>query len=118
MSHRHLFALVPWALAFVVGTAPGCSGKTLPAIMVAITTDMDPPKDFDAVGTGAQALDQPNQPVFHSTVTKISTVTGQKIRLPTTLSVVGKSDGSRPRVKLRVVAFAHGHVRILRDAIT
>ena len=91
----------------------GCGGKTLPTkgeLMLAISTDMQVPKDFDSIRV---------------TVSSFGTVRFNQdfqvgkghVTLPATLGIVVGSDPSQP-VTIRVTSSKNGKIRTLREIVT
>ena len=101
--------------ALVVGSVWGCSGDTLPApgeLMVAVTTDMALPKDFDTIhlevltnGQTQFANDYAVGPDGLRTPATIGLIAGKNSSIPTHIRVIARQGGE------------HGTARVLREAV-
>lgn len=81
------------------------------AIMLAVSTNMQAPKDIDAVGL---RITSDGVPIFDDTR---QVAPDGEVRFPATLAILASAN-PRAVVKIRLVAFRGGEGRILRDAVT
>jgi hypothetical protein len=100
------------ALATVsLAAAASCSAPSKGALILAISTDMQTPKDIDIVSVFVSTNDVPKLD-FLGRVTPEGTVD-----LPSTLAIVEPDDPSA-QVRVRVTAFQDQKARVLRDVVT
>jgi hypothetical protein len=109
VHHRWLILLAAGAASLVAGIS--CSAPPKGALMLAISTDMQTPKDIDVVS------------VYVTTdgIPKFDYLGGVQpdgtIALPATLAVV-EPDNDGAQVRIRAVGFQGASARVLRDVIT
>jgi len=82
---------------------PSCRSEQAGAVIVAMQTDMEVPKDITHVGVFVSYDGQ----IKLSTIVKVGGVgaTGRKVQLPSTLAVVSSEDKPDARVRVRVMGF-------------
>jgi hypothetical protein len=92
-------------LALLAATTffPSCRTQQAGAVMVAMQTDMEVPKDITHVGVFVSYDGQ----IKLSTIVKVNGVgaTGRKVQLPSTLAVVSSEEKPDARVRVRVMGF-------------
>ncbi len=115
ISIRRLVALVTLALAAVVLLTTSCADETLPVkgqLMLVITTNMAPPKDFDTMRI--RIVEEGSTVPIHDLDYALGG--SQAVKLPATLGVVAGSDPNKT-VRITVEARRGGVVRVSREAI-
>jgi hypothetical protein len=114
-SLRRCLGLVLLALGAILAVTTSCADTTLPPkgqLMLVITTNLAPPKDFDTlhVRIVAEGATVPAHDVDYALDGS------QAVKLPATLGVLGGADPSKS-VRITVEARRAGVVRITREAV-
>src|SRR5258708_24963451 len=102
--------MVPLAAAYLAIGA-SCSSPGKGSLVLAISTDMQTPKDIDIVSVFVSTNGVPKLD-FLGRVTPDGTVA-----LPSTLAILEPDDPSS-QVRIRVTAFQEQKARVLRDVVT
>jgi hypothetical protein len=109
---RHLRSL---ALLAPVGVSlagmASCSAPSKGALMVAITTDMETPKDFSVVSVFVES----DSAVKFDYVGRV--LPDGSVALPATVAIV-EPDDPNAQIHIRVTAFQERNARVLRDVLT
>jgi hypothetical protein len=103
----HLFALAAGSLL----AGASCSSPSKGSLILAISTDMQTPKDIDIVSVFVSTDSVPKLD-FLGRIGPNGTVT-----LPSTLAIV-EPDDPNAQVRIRVTAFQEQKARVLRDVLT
>ncbi len=98
------------AAACVLGSV-SCSAPSKGALVLAISTDMQTPKDIDVVSVFVSTNSVPKYD-YLGRVTPDG-----KVTLPATMPVVEPDDPSA-KVRIRVVAFKQADAKVMRDVVT
>lgn len=100
MRPNRLAVLALFAASAVL---PSCRAEQAGAVIVAMQTDMEVPKDITHVGVFVSYDGQ----IKLSTIVKVGGVgaTGRKVQLPSTLAVVSSEDKPDAKVRVRVMGF-------------
>jgi formylglycine-generating enzyme required for sulfatase activity len=121
--HHLLTTLSLFTLAGVALAAPGCSADPAPPaqvvpapgqLMVALTTDLVPGKDFDELRLVVSYDGRVNNRTSLTWTVTEGVVRGS-VPLPATVAVVGRADATGP-VTVRAQAYLDGLPRVLREA--
>jgi hypothetical protein len=99
------------AAAGVVAVMVACAPQGKGALVLAISTDMQAPKDVDLVSV---YIETNNQPKFDYLGRVLPDGT---VSLPSTLAIV-EPDDEGAQVRIRVIAFQEQKARVLRDVLT
>jgi hypothetical protein len=114
----------PWLLAIAPMALSSCRTEQAGAVIVAMQTDMQVPKDITHVGVFVSY----DGVIKMSRVVKVNAETenGRFVTLPSTLAVVSSKDSPGSRVRVRVMAFQSNggsasdpglRARVARDAV-
>ncbi len=115
ISIRRFVALLTLAFAAIVLLTTSCADETLPLkgqLMLVITTNMAPPKDFDTMHL--RIVEEGSTVPIHDLDYALGG--SQAVKLPATLGVVAGSDPNKT-VRITVEARRAGVVRVTREAI-
>jgi hypothetical protein len=103
--------LTGFALATSVLAPLSCSAPGKGALILAISTDMQTPKDVDVISVYVETDSQPKFDYLARVLPDGS------VSLPSTLAVV-EPDKLGAQVRIRVIAFQEQKARVLRDVLT